>query len=457
MRDADTTLVRVGTIVLGDWLVVAADEPPLAGHGVRVVDGVIVETGRASELLARHADRSGDAAGSNSDDVVRGGVVAPGFVNAHVHLYGVLAHGIPLENAPAGFWPFLEDFWWPKVEDALDHDMIATATEWVCGEMLRSGVTSFYDILEAPHALPGALLAQKEVVERMGLRGLLSFEATQRVSEANAQLGLKENVGLIEACRRDASLVSGLMSWHTTFTCSPEFVTQAVGSARDLGVRYHAHVNEGVHEGEWCAEHRGVRTMELYEHLGVAGPDLVASQCVQLSDREREIIAERGVNCVHMPLSNCEVGGGIAPVPEQLAAGVVTGLGSDGYVNDFFEVMRGAFMLHKARLLDPTVMPAATVFGLATRGGAQALGLGSVGELRPGWAADLQVIDGDLPTPLSAHNLFDQLVLWRNHTHVRDVMVGGTWRVRDGALLGFDRERVRARVHEQARRLWAKA
>lgn len=437
----------MGTLVLADWLVISASEAPLARHGVRVVDDLIVAVAPADELLTTYPD----------DVVVRGEVVAPGFVNAHVHLYGVLSHGIPLDHAPAGFWPFLEDFWWPKIEDALDHDMITTATEWVCAEMLRGGVTSFYDILEAPYALPGALLAQKDIVERMGLRGVLSFEATQRVSEANAQLGLRENVELIEACRRDRSLVSGMMCWHTTFTCSPEFVTQAVGIARDLGVRSHAHVNEGVHEGEWCQEHRGVRTMELYDDLGVAGPDLVASQCVQLSERERAIIAERSVSCVHMPLSNCEVGGGIAPVPEQIAAGVVTGLGSDGYVNDFFEVMRGAFMLHKARLLDPGVMPASQVFGLATRGGATALGLDRVGELRSGWAADLQIIDGDLPTPLTTHNLFDQLVLWRNHTHVRDVMVNGAWRVRNHEVLGFDRGEVRARVHEQARRLWAKA
>jgi 5-methylthioadenosine/S-adenosylhomocysteine deaminase len=437
----------MATLVLGEWLVVAADATPLKAHGVRIENGAVVKVGPNDTLAAAYPD----------DEIVRGGIVAPGFVNAHVHLYGVLAHGIPLDHAPSGFWPFLEDFWWPKIEDALDHDMITTATEWVGAELLRSGVTSFYDILEAPRALPGALLAQKEVIETLGLRGVLSFEATQRVSEANGQLGLQENVDLIQACRRDHSLVSGLMSWHTTFTCSPDFVAQAAGLARDLGVRFHAHVNEGVHEGEWCRSHRGMRTMELYDQLGVAGPDLIASQCVHMSPTEQAIVADRGVNCVHMPLANCEVGGGIASVPEQLAAGVVTGLGSDGYVNDFFSVMRGAFLLHKGRLQDPAVMPASTVFGLATRGGARALGFDRVGELRQGWRADLQVIDSDLPTPITAHNLFDQLVLWRNHNNVRDVMVDGTWRVRSGEVLGFDREQVRARVHVQAGRLWAKA
>ena len=118
--------------------------PPLRQHGVRVVDGVIDRVAPNDVLIADHPD----------DDLVRGGpgehVIMPGFVNAHVHLYGVLAHGIPVDEAPDGFWSFLDDYWWPKVEDALDHDMIVAATDWVCAEMLRSGITTFYDILEAP-------------------------------------------------------------------------------------------------------------------------------------------------------------------------------------------------------------------------------------------------------------------------------------------------------------------
>ena len=77
----------------------------------------------------------------------------PGFVDAHTHLYGVLAHGIPLHKAPSGFWPFLIDFWWPLVEDRLDHEMICAATDLNLAQMLRGGTTSFYDITEAPNAL----------------------------------------------------------------------------------------------------------------------------------------------------------------------------------------------------------------------------------------------------------------------------------------------------------------
>ena len=123
--------------------------------------------------------------------------------------------------------------------------------------------------------------------------------------------------------------------------------------------------------------------------------------------------------------------------------------------NDMFEVMRGAFWLHKARLLDPGVMPANTVLELATEGGARALGLELVGRLEPGYSADLQVVALDLPTDITAENIADQLVLWRNRNDVRDVMVAGEWVMRDRSLLTIDVERSRARTREEARRLWA--
>jgi cytosine/adenosine deaminase-related metal-dependent hydrolase len=119
--------------------------------------------------------------------------------------------------------------------------------------------------------------------------------------------------------------------------------------------------------------------------------------------------------------------------------------------------MRGAFLLHKARRLDPGAMPAGRVFHAATAGGAEALGLARVGRLEPGWAADLQVVDARFPTPLTEHNVLDQLVLYRNHSHVRDVMVAGQWRVRGGEVLGHDLDELRAATQHQAERLWSRA
>lgn len=100
-------------------------------------------------------------------------------------------------------------------------------------------------------------------------------------------------------------------------------------------------------------------------------------------------------------------------------------------------------------------MPAHTVFDLATSGAASVLGLDRVGRLETGWWADLVLVAADVPTPIAEHNVFDQLVLWRNGRDVTDVMVAGEWRVRRGEVVGFDRPRARARMAEQAERLWA--
>jgi len=447
-----------GIIILPDFLIDHPGRPPKRGWGVRVVGDQIAAVATNADLRRDFPDdQVWDAPGQT---------LAPGFVDAHTHLYGVLAHGIPtpliLSSPPSpsseggvrGGWPFLVDFWWPLVEDRLDHEAICAATDLNCAHMLRGGTTSFYDCTEGPYALPGCLAAQAEVVRRRGLRGILSFEATERVSKENGQLGLRENLEFIRSTK--SSMVSGMMCFHTTFTCSAEFIQQAFELAAAEGALVHMHASEGTYEPEYVLKHFGARTFEYYDRLGVTGPGMLASQCVQITPQEIEIIAQRGVRVTHMPLSNCEVGGGIAPVPDLVNAGVTVGLGSDGYITDFFEVMRGAFLIHKAYRQDPRVMPAGLVWYLATEGGARAIGLEHVGRLAPGWQADLQLIDSTFPTPATAGNLYDQLLLYRNRDHVRAVMVAGQVRVWDGVVLGVDEAALRARVHEAAKRLWSK-
>lgn len=445
-------------LILPDWLITTPTVPPRRGWGVRIVADQITAVAPHAELRTRYPeDPIWEAPGQ---------VLAPGFVNAHTHLYGVLAHGIPLTQAPAGFWPFLQEFWWPHVEDRLNHALICAATDLQCARLLLGGVTTFYDCTEAPYALPGVLAAQAEVVQRHGNRAILSFEATERVSPANGQLGLQENSNFIQQCRSQCPpapgrsappLLSGLLCFHTTFTCSAAFIRQAFALAREYGTLVHAHVSEGLYEPEYNLAQHGVRTIAYYNRLGLLGPDFLASQGVQVNAEEIALLAAHGVRVVHMPLSNCEVGGGIAPLPELIAAGITVGLGSDGYVDDFFEVMRGAFLIHKATHLDPQLMPAALVWYLATEGGARALGLPQVGRLEPGWQADLQLIDATLPTPLTADNLYDQLLLHRNAHDVRAVWVAGRLRVQAGLLVAADLAELIAHAHEAAHRLWSGA
>jgi len=452
-------------IVLGAWLITTPDQPAQKNHGVLIEDGRISQIAPNNTLKEFHPD-------ANFVDLTNC-AISPGFVDAHRHCYGVLAHGIPTANAPADFWAFLNEFWWGKIEDRLDHAMLRAAMDVACYDMIRSGVTTFFDCLEAPNALPGGLNAQGEVVARWGLRGMLCFEATQRVSQANGELGLQENIDFIKATRGEwgmgkgmldpslfpiphSPLLYGAMCHHTTFTCDDAFIRQAHALAKEHNTLLHFHCSEGLYEPEQCLKKYGHRTIEHYEHLGILDETTMASQCVQLSPHEVDIVGQRGIRVTTMPLSNCEVGGGFAPVPEMRAAGATVGLGTDGYVANFFASLRGAFLVHKARLLNPGTMPAHDVWQMATQHGARAMGLEAVtGTLEVGKSADLIAIDLDVPTPITAHNLLDQLILWRDAVDVHSVMVAGKWLKRNYEVLNADPEMLIAKTREAAGRLWA--
>lgn len=381
-------------------------------------------------------------------------VISPGFVNAHMHAYGLLSHGITPPGTIDNFEAFLSDFWWPLVEDRIDFPMIIASGRAAALELVNSGVTAFCDVLEAPYAVPGGLKTLAGVIEETGMRAVLSFEASERVSREQGNAGLEENRQFFLEYR-DHPLISGMMCIHTTFTCSPDYIRKAAAIAREIGSGIQMHLSESRYEPEWCRKtYNGKLPVELYEELAYLGPDVLASQGVKLTRGEIELLRQRGVRLVHVPLSNCEVGGGFSPVPELIEKGITVGLGTDGYINNFFEVMRGAFLLHKAHLENPEIMPAGTVYAMATEKGAAAAGIDGGGTLKAGGKADVITIKADLPTPITTSNIFSQLILYRNPEQVLDVWVAGRKLKADGKLIGFDLDAVRDEARFQAERLW---
>jgi len=381
-------------------------------------------------------------------------IIAPGFVNGHMHMYGVLSHGITAEALVTEFSSFLEDFWWPYVENRLDHELVKSTTKWACVEMIKSGITSFTDILEGPNSIPGALEVEAEEIKKAGLRAYLSFEACERISKENGQLGLKENVDFVKANNKEDNLVKGMMSVHTLFTGSKEYMKQAKKIADELNCDIHMHLSESDFEPNFCLKKYGKRPVDIYEEIGYLDKNVLASQVVQVEDYELEIMAKRGSRAVSMPLSNCEVGGGVAPVSKMLSKGIKVGLGTDGYVNNYFEVMRGAFLIHKAYQKDPQVMPAKEVYKMGTSMGADAMGLVNGGKLQKGYLADIITIDIDTPTPINEYNVYDQLILFRNPDNVRNVMVNGQFLKRNGKLLTIDEEQAKKEIFEATNRFW---
>lgn len=431
------------TIIEGSCLM--APDGLKEDYGLRMEDGRVTQIARNNELFRESGDEVVD---------VRGQMILPGFVNGHNHMYGFLSHGITADTMVTEFESFLEDFWWPYVEDRLNHELVEATTRWACAEMIDSGVTSFVDILEGPNAVPGALEVERRIVEEAGLRGRLSFEACERKSPENGELGLRENIEFVKEHNREGKLVQGMNSIHTLFTCTEDFVKKAKRLSDKNHCLTHMHLSESIFEPDWCRKHYGKTPVEIYDGWGYLDEHVLASQVVQVTDRELDILAERGVRAVSMPLSNCEVGGGFAPVTKMLARGMWVGLGTDGYVNNFFEVMRGAFLMHKANQQDPQVMPAKTVYEMATSMGAKAVGMEETGVLEVGKRADVITVSLDQPTPVNEHNVYDQLVLFTNPENVKNVYVDGKLLKKNGRIVTIDKEIARENLRKATEQFW---
>src|SRR5581483_7407191 len=170
---------------------------------------------------------------------------------------------------------------------------------------------------------------------------------------------------------------------------------------------------------------------------------------IWLTPSDLELVRDRGVTVVHNPVSNMKLGSGIAPVPELLRHGVNIALGTDGMCsndgNDMFATLKTAALLHKLWEIDyEEWLGAEEAWTIATRGGAAAAGDLTLGTLEPGARADLVLLDLEslVFTPLNAP--LKQLALGSTTLAVSSVMVGGEWRLRDGALTGVDEAAVLA-------------
>ncbi len=370
-----------------------------------------------------------------------------------MHFYGILSHGITSPVEIDGFESFLRDFWWPLVEDELTPELIQAGLRMSALELIDSGVTAVSDILEAPKSVPGVLRKEAEVIEELGLRAILSIESSERVSNELAELALQENIDFYEEYK-EHDIISGRQCLHTTFTCSKEYIKNSFEMARKVGAKSQLHLSESKYEVDYSLEKYGKRPVELYDELDALGDDLLVSQAVKINQDEIKLLKKNNVGVAHLPISNCEVGGGISPVPSMIKEGISVGLGTDGYVNNFLEVMRSAFLIHKAHHENPAVMPAELVYKMATQYGAQAIGNERIGTIEKGNFADLITINISSPTPINKDNVYEQLILFHNPENISEVMVNGKMIKENGKIKGYDLENIKKATRQAAKKLW---
>lgn len=152
---------------------------------------------------------------------------------------------------------------------------------------------------------------------------------------------------------------------------------------------------------------------------------------------------------------------GVAPVPEERAAGIAVGLGTDGPAGsnndlDLMEEIDLAAKLAKITKMTPTALNAKAVVEMATIDGARALHMeNEIGSLEKGKKADLIVISLDEPNAVPMYDIYAQLAYAIKASDIETVMIGGRMVMKDHKLLTVDEEAAIAKAREYGKKVAA--
>ena len=453
-----------------------------AGTDLRVRAGVIHAIGT---LTSEPGERVVDA---------RGCVVYPGWINTHHHLFQSLLKGIP-----AGINLALVP-WLAAVPVAyrkhFDHEgALRLAARVGLVELLLSGCTTVAD--HQYHYYPGmpfdASAAVFDEADRLGLRFVLARGGQTQAramtdGAAPPEVAPETLDAFLASIERDVQrfhdpgpmAMKRVVSAITTpnWSCRADELKPMAREARRLGIRLHSHLSETYDYVRWAKEVHGCTPMQFVAEHEWVGEDVWYAHMVHLDDGDLKICADTQTGIAHCPQSNGRLGSGIARIPEAMAMNVPVSLAVDGAASneaaDMASEAHAAWLMHRAdtragprddartpghRTMQPgghaNAMTVEDVVHMGTAGGARVLGLGGVGTLQVGMAADLAVYDLDQPRHFGLHDPGVGPVASGGRPTLRLALVQGRVVVENDTIPGLDLAQLRAEAQAFVKTLLA--
>lgn len=406
---------------------------------LRIEEGKI--TSCAKELLPQ-----------NNEEVIdlHGKIVMPGFVNAHTHLYSSLSRGMPMpKTPPKNFLEILKKIWW-KLDRALDEETIYYSALVGAIEAVQNGTTTIIDHHASPNAIKGSLDIIKEAMAKVGLRGVLCYEVTDRGGKKQRDEGIAENENFIRANDQNPSF-RGLVGAHASFTLSDESL-QLCGeltSAYNTGV--HIHVAEDLCDVVDAEKKYHCTVVERLAKYNILKKNSILAHCIHLSQKDFSVVNKAHSWFAHNPRSNMNNKVGYAPIHRFKDRGMI---GTDGFPSDMFEESKIAFFKRQdsqqkekidfAQLVSGGQQFISEIFGVQS------------GSLAKNSAADLVVLNYVPPTPMKNENSLGHYLFGMRSAMVESVMVAGKWVMKNREVVGVDVVDVFAKAEKAAKKMWSR-
>ena len=437
-------------LLVGNGRLITRDEAfPYAEDGAVALDGeVIKEVGALSELRAKYPDAEFVDA--------RGGVIMPGLINVHTHIYSGLARGLSIDGFnPTNFLEVLDGQWW-YIDRHLTLDGTRACAYATVLDCIRDGVTTIFDHHASFCEIPGSLFAIKDVCQELGILANLCYEVSERDGAEKCGQAIRENADFARwAKEQDDDMIKAMFGGHALFTISDKTFEQMV-KANDGMTGFHIHVAEGMNDVYDSLRNYGCRPVNRLLYNGVLGEKTMLGHCIHISPAEMDILRETGTMVCHNPESNMGNAVGCSPVLQLFQKGILIGLGTDAYTHDMLESLKVLLPMQRHNACLPNVgWREAT--GMLFENNAKICARyfkKPLGVLKPGAAADVIIMDYKPFTPFSHENVDGHMLFGMEGKNCRTTIINGKVLYKDREFVGIDEDKINAFCMEQSKKLW---
>jgi guanine deaminase len=386
-------------------------------------NGKVVACGDYSSLSEAHPDASVRD--------LRGGYILPGFVDTHVHFPQIRILG----GLGYALFDWLEQLTLPEEARLADAAYAgAIAREFVA--VLASHGTTTALVFGSHFA--GATAALLTAAEQSGMRIFSGLVMSDRLLipelHQTPDAAYRASKALIERF--------GALRYAVTprfaFSASDAMLSVCRTLLRENpGLLFTTHINESGQEIEqvarlfpWAHDY-----LAVYEQFDLIGTRSILAHNVHPRASELQRLAARGASIAHCPSSNAALGNGIFPLRRHFEANVRFALGTDVGGGTGFGMLKEALQAYLMQRVasEPIALSPAQMLYLATRAGAEALGIADqTGDFEAGKAADLiylrppagSVLAGVLSRLESPERIIAALFTLAGEESIREVRVG---------------------------------
>jgi formimidoylglutamate deiminase len=381
--------------------------------------------------------------------VLPGIALLPGFVNTHSHVFQRALRGhthYPLSRQDT-FWTWRTAMY--AEAQSLNPDLLYEEALSTYREMLAAGYTSVGEFHYVHHQPGGQPYADPNVMSEAiiqagrdaGIRVVLLMtayaqsgfnqppeEGQRRFCDASVDAYLRR----VEALRVTGEPIG--VAPHSVRAVSESWFRAIVDYSRGHQLPLHVHADEQRAEIEQCQAAHGCTPIELLERFGALGAKTTIVHATHASTIEIALLAQHGCTVCVCPTTEGDLGDGIAPYAELLAAQIPLAIGSDSNTRlDPIEELRWAeysarmhYQRRRVLVAGELASPGPLLLEYGTRCGAAALGL-ETGVIAPGMPADFVAVDLNHPSLAgwNAEDFLDVLLFGSSSSVIKLTWVQG--------------------------------